>query len=235
MKMFIEPPNITSSDIKALFTTKVPGSSHIGEIIAKELNISKGNIFFPVQQHTDRVFVLESDLEPKIADAVITDRKNILIGVLVADCVPILLCDREKRVIGAVHAGWRGTSTQILKNTIKTMQERFHCSTGDILIAIGPSIRQCCYNVGDDVKTAIQKATGVGTTRFREGVYYHEQDDKCFLDLSSANKIQALDLGIPQQNIWQSEECTFCNPDRFYSYRYSKDSAGRQGGVIGMW
>ncbi len=108
------------------------------------------------------------------------------------------------------------------------MNERFNCAYEDILVAIGPSIRQCSYEVDEDVKIEVQRATG-------DGNYYCKQSEKYFLDLSSANKIQALSIGVSQENIWQSEECTFCNPDRFYSYRYSKDLAGRQGGFIGMW
>lgn len=222
--MFIEPPNIISSGASALFTTKVSAS----KILSKKFNISKNDIYLPIQKHTGNVHLLESDFKPVTADAVITSRKNVLIGVMVADCVPILLYDRNKKVIGAVHAGWKGTSTQILKKTIKTMHKKFHCSSKDILIAIGPSIRQCCYSVGNEVITAVQKSTG-------EGDYYQKQDGQYFIDLSSANKVQALSLGVPGQNIWQSEECTFCNPDKFHSYRYSRDHAGRQGGFIGMW
>ena len=142
--------------------------------------------------------------------------------------MPILLYDAQKAVIGAVHAGWRGTANQILKNTLKIMQDKFRCSAENILVAVGPSIRQCCYNVGDDVKTAVQKATG-------EGFYHRSQDGKLFVDLSSANVIQAMSSGIPQKNIWQSEECTYCSPLGFYSYRRTKDSIGRQGGFITLW
>jgi hypothetical protein len=225
--MFIKPPNIISSNIKAVFTTKTLANRHMKEVLAKEFNISKRSIYFPIQRHTNKVHVLELNLEPVIADAVLTNKKGILIGVQVADCVPILLYDEQKSIIGVVHAGWRGTAQQILRNTIKTLQEKFHSSTENIFIALGPSIKQCCYNVHSNVKIAVQEATG-------EGAYYYKKDGKWFIDLSLANKIQALSLGIPEQNIWQSKECTFCNPDKFYSYRYSKDSVGKQGGFIGI-
>ena len=146
----------------------------------------------------------------------------------VADSVTLLLYDRLQGIIAAVHAGWRGTAQEILKGTIRAMQERFDSSIDKILIAIGPSIRQCCYEVGDEVETSVRNVTG-------EGDYYINKSNKRFIDLSSANKIQALSVGIPEENIWQSEECTFCNPDKFHSYRYTKKSAGRQGGFIGMW
>lgn len=221
--MVIEPPNIVSSNTMAFFTTKI---FNINEL-SRRFNISGESLYLPIQKHTDRVYVLESDLKPIIADAVLTAKKAVLIGVRVADCVPMLLYDKENSVIGAVHGGWRGTAKEILKNTIKAMKERFNSSANDILIAIGPSIRGCCYMVGDEVKDAVYKATG-------EGDYYHMQDGKYVIDLASANKIQALSMGIPKRNIWQSQECTFCNPDKFHSYRYTGGSTGRQAGFIGM-
>jgi hypothetical protein len=224
--MIIEPPNITSADVRALFTTKASAGDIEG--VLRNLGMSECKIYLPLQRHTNRVHILESDIKPMIADAVVTDRKGLLIGVQVADCVPILLYDRRNKVIGAVHAGWRGTAKQILKTTIRIMKDRFLSNAEDIFIAIGPGIRQCCYDVEDNVKLAIMEATGSGT-------YYRKAGTRYFIDLPSANRIQALSAGIPRQNIWQSEECTSCNPERFYSHRYSGGHPGRQGGFIGMW
>ncbi len=230
MEIYIKPPILALSGIKAVFTTKnlLDNSNRIDEALAADLEIDKGSIYLPVQKHTNIIQILEDNPETVIADAVVTDRKNVYIGVITADCVPVLLYDREREIIGAVHAGWRGTSNQILKHTITKIQEKFGCLLGDVLIAIGPSIRQCSYEVGEEVITEVRKATG-------DGDYYNIKGGRYFIDLSSANKIQALHAGIPAENIWQSQECTFCSPDRFYSYRYSKGVKGRQGGFIGMW
>jgi hypothetical protein len=228
MEFLIEPPNMHLPDIHAFFTTKFPGDRSDKKAIARMLGIENSSIYLSIQEHTDRVHILEGDFAPVIADAVITVRKSLLIGVLVADCVPVLLYDKEKGVIGAVHAGWRGTAKQILKKTIMKMQKTFGSLSKDILIAIGPSIRQCSYEVDRDVMVEIRKATG-------RGDYCISKGGKYFIDLSSANKVQAISVGVPEENIWQSDECTFCNPDRFYSYRYSGNTAGRQGGFIGMW
>jgi YfiH family protein len=232
MKRAIEPPNFISSRIKAFFTKKIfaDGNKHFNEIIAREFDIPIDNIYLPIQKHTNKIHVLKSkaDLEPVVADAVVTAERNMLIGVLVADCVPVLLYDRKKEVAGAVHAGWRGTSANILKNTIEVMKDRFNSSVEDLSIAIGPSIRKCCYEVGKDVHAAIQNSAG-------KGEYSRKLGEKYFVDLSLANKIQALNVGVPQDNIWQSDECTFCNPGKFFSYRFSQDYRGRQGGFIGMW
>lgn len=181
----------------------------------------------PIQQHTDRIVVLEASREPTIADAVVTGEKGVLIGVQVADCIPILIHDRQKGIIGAVHAGWRGTAEGLLKKTLGLLMERFFCRTDDIFLAVGPGIRGCCYAVGPDVADAVIKATG-------EGFYVNQKDGKHFLDLARANRNQAVSLGLPESNLWLAEECTFCNADRFYSYRYAGGSTGRQGGFIGM-
>lgn len=225
MIKFIKPHNLDYSDIKAFFTTKAL-NGNLKDLL-KDINLSESDVFLPIQKHTSKIIIIENDLKPQVADAVLTKRKGVLIGIHVADCVPILLFDKEKSLVGAVHAGWRGTAAQILKNTIDIMRERFYTAASDILIAIGPSIRRCCYEVGDEVADALHRVTG-------DKDYYRRDNGKHFVDLSSANKIQALSSGVPEDNIWQSGECTHCNPDKYYSYRYAKGSAGRQGGFIGM-
>ncbi len=216
-------PDIFESHATAFFTGKSPGAD-VGRI-SETASIDAHKIYFPIQKHTDKIIVLDFDMSPKIADAVITSRKDVLLGVQAADCVPILLYDRAKSVIGTVHAGWRGTSSEILKKTIATMKDRFGSSVSDMLAAIGPSIRGCCYQVGHDVFESVAKATG-------NGEYHVYKGDVLCVDLAAANRYQAMSMGIPSQNIWTSGECTHCRPDRFYSYRYSKGSTGRQGGFI---
>jgi YfiH family protein len=229
MNQFIAPPNFTFPDISAFFTTKTLGDNAKKiEVVSKELNIPADRIYLPTQKHTSDIHVLGPDLRQSVADAVVTDKRGILIGVLVADCVPILLYDPGRKITGAVHAGWRGTAAQILKNALSVMQETYDSVSADVLVAIGPSIRQCSYEVGAEVKIAVESATG-------EGDYYHGHGDKYFIDIAAANKRQALAMGVPEKNIWESEECTFCNPDKYYSYRYSGVHAGRQGGFIVMW
>jgi len=221
----ISPPIFKGRHLRAFFTTKSTGAEikNISRISA----VPVGNIYLPIQKHTDAVQVVEHDLGPKIADAVVTNRKGIMVGVQVADCVPLLLYDRRLHIVGAVHAGWRGTAAGILKNTIKTVMDRFYSSPSDIVIAIGPSIKQCSYAVDHEVVRAVQNATGPGD-------YFIGSADKYYLDLPEANKYQALSIGIPEKNIWLSEDCTFCNPDIYYSYRFARGTTGRQGAFIGL-
>ncbi|HWR59237.1 MAG TPA: peptidoglycan editing factor PgeF [Thermodesulfovibrionales bacterium] len=218
-------PEIFDNKAIAFFTGRTLGADP--ERLADIARFEKQRIYLPIQKHTDKVLVLDSDMGPKIADAVITNRKDVLIGVQTADCVPILLCDTRTHAIGAVHAGWRGTSTQILTKTIRAMEERFSSSAADILVAIGPSIRGCCYNVGYEVIESVTHSTG-------EGDYFEKKGEKYFLDLSSANRYQAISSGILSDNIWLSGDCTFCLPEKYYSYRYTRGPVGRQGGFIGL-
>jgi len=220
----IIPDNIKAV-ASACFTGKNPGADL--QSIAAHYRITRDQIYLPIQKHTDRVVVIETSLEPLIADAVITRQKGILIGVQAADCVPILLCDPKMQVVGAVHAGWRGTAEAILKKTIHIFCERFFCDPTHILIAIGPSIRQCCYEVDGDVVRDVSRATG-------DGAYFRTKGDKFCLDLASANHLQALTMGVPEGNVWISDDCTFCSPEKFFSYRFSRGLAGRQAGFIGL-
>jgi YfiH family protein len=222
----ILPPNISDADVKAFFSTKEISDSDPGKLLTDEFGLNAG-VYIPIQKHTDKVYLLEEDAGPVIADAVITQRKNILIGIKVADCVPILLFDKKRMGIGAVHAGWRGTVSEILKRTIEAMQDRFSSAAEDIMVAIGPSIKGCSYEVNEDVRDAVMKATG-------EGDYFRKAGDRYLLDISEANKLQAISMDVPDGNIWLSDECTFCKDEKYHSFRRSGEKAGRQGGFIVM-
>ncbi len=218
-------PDIFGSDITAFFTQKNPGADI--EKIGRILKINKQDIFLPMQKHTERILVLGSSLKPEVADAVVTERKGILIGVQVADCVPVLLCEKNAGVIAAVHAGWRGTAGAVLGKTIDTMADRLGCRRERILVAVGPSIRGCSYEVDKEVAVRVETATG-------KGDYLSSRGMKYLLDLALANKGQALSKGVLESNIWISPDCTYCNPDKYYSYRYARGPTGRQGGFIGI-
>jgi YfiH family protein len=225
MTTLIEPPNLNHSGIKGFFTNNTVKGDR--DSISRMLDIPEEHIYLPVQKHTSTVHVLLSDMKVVVADAVVTENRGILLGVQVADCVPVLIYDSEKKVAGAVHAGWRGTAHGILKKTLKAMENQFRCMPENIHIAFGPSIQQCCYSVDRDVKDAIPETEDIkDCCRSKNGKY--------FIDLTSINYHHAIVSGVVDKNIWCSGECTCCNPDRYYSYRYSKGSTGRQGGYIMM-
>ncbi len=219
----IKPSLFDRLPINAFFTTKM--SEHLDFLNSQTLD---NKVYLPIQKHTDTVHILNADMTPVIADAVITNRKSVFIGIQTADCAPILIYDEKRHVVGAVHAGWRGTAAAILKNTISMMELHFYSSPGDLKIAIGPAIRWRCYEVGYEVIEAVSRATGVGD-------YYKMEGAKYCIDIPSANRVQALSVGVKEENIWMSDECTFCLPEKYYSYRFAKGGViGRQCGLIGI-
>ncbi len=207
-------PEIFPQDIRAFFTTK---RSH--DVIHNTLNMP---FYRPIQRHTSQVIILDG-MQRKIADGVITDKKGIMIGIETADCVPILLCDPAIPVIGAVHAGWRGTAAGIIRNAIRKFKEVFCSEPSRLLMAIGPSIGACCYEVDESVYRAISLQTGS---------HYIPENNKYYIDLPKENITQALSEGLRKENIWTSGECTKCGHERFHSYRAEGRVAGRQGGFI---
>ncbi len=218
MKGIIYPENLNNQGIISFFTDKNFDIRKFSE---------KYRLYLPIQKHTDRVTILKDDRNPEVADGVITNRRGVFLGVKVADCVPILLFDKVQSVISAVHAGWRGTAKGILKNAIDSMVENFQCNPKSILIAMGPSIRGCCYEVGYEVINALQMQTFS-----EEFIFYH--NGKRHVDLTIANKLQAISKGIMECNIWISSFCTYCNADNYASFRLEGKKAGRQYGIIGM-
>jgi YfiH family protein len=146
-------------------------------------------------------------------DAIISSEPGVAIGIKTADCVPVLLADAENRVVACVHAGWRGTAAHILGATIDAMRSR-GCRPEDIRVAIGPSIGSCCYEVGEEVAQHFAD--------WPEGIV---RDGVPRLSLPAINELQARLAGVRQ--VWMSGECTFCRPERFYSFRREKEQAGR--------
>jgi YfiH family protein len=164
---------------------------------------------------------------PPEGDALVTDRSDVAIGVTVADCAPILVCDPERRAIGAVHAGWRGTVAGVLEAALETIRRRYGSAPSDLRLAIGPAIGPCCFEVGDDVIDALL-ARDPGNSEC-----IATRDRRRFVDLVAANRRQALAAGIPPGRIGSVGLCTACHPGLFCSYRRDRAAAGRMLAVIG--
>jgi polyphenol oxidase len=154
-------------------------------------------------------------------DALITDEIGKSIGVRTADCVPILLLDSKTHAVGVVHAGWRGTAAQIVMRAIEGMQSGFATNPGDVYAAIGPSIRACCYEVGEEVAGQFDAA-------FRSG----GGAGKAKVNLALANRAQLQGAGLWPGNIFDSELCTACLKAKFFSYRCDPLDSGRMTAAI---
>ncbi|NLI29646.1 MAG: peptidoglycan editing factor PgeF [Nitrospiraceae bacterium] len=225
LNYLVVPESFQHFPVAGFFTTKQ--ADHDLAVLARHAGVAEHSVYLPIQKHTDTVQIVETVLPPVVADAVLTHRTGLMIGVQTADCVPILVCDPLRRVAGAIHAGWRGTAAGILLKTIGHCSDHYSCNPSDLYLAIGPSICGDCYEVGSEVAEGVQQMTG-------RGDYLFERQGKPHVDLRRANRQQALAAGIPADNIWISPECTFCLPDKYHSYRYAKGFAGRQYSFIAL-
>jgi YfiH family protein len=161
-------------------------------------------------------------------DAMVTNAENACLMILLADCVPILFCDPSKRVIGAAHAGWRGTLRFVAHNTVKVFREDFGCSPEDIVVGIGPSIGPCCYEVGQDVASQVRNVFGTG----QDGIHCKFAKGRAHFDLWTANLEQLIQAGIRKKNIEVAKTCTRHHPELFFSHRHEKGKTGRFGAGI---
>jgi hypothetical protein len=154
-------------------------------------------------------------------DALISNRAGLLVGIRTADCVPILLADPATHAVAAIHAGWRGSAQMIVAEAVRELVTRYGVRAQDLHAAIGPAIGVCCYEVAPDVaqhfSAWMPEYTGAtGPTR---------------IDLAAVNATQLACAGV--RDVWTAHECTFCNPQHYFSYRREKEQAGRMTSFIG--
>ncbi len=194
-----------------------------------ELGIDFGNLICAQQVHSNNVTYVQEKESGRGAltyasalegtDALITDKKNIPLAIFTADCLSIFVYDPLTPAIGLLHAGWRGTRGEILKNTIAAMQKKFDSKVEQLYVMFGPAIRSCCYEVGKEFNDFFK----FGLER-RNGRFY--------LDLVSLNHKQACESGVLEQNIFDCAMCTSCRNDEFFSYRKETKDCGRMMSVM---
>lgn len=139
-------------------------------------------------------------------DALITAAEQVWLEIRTADCVPILLADPVRRVVAAIHAGWRGTAVGIAGLTVAKMTQEYGCRAEDVIGAIGPSIGGCCFAVGEDV-----------AAHFRGHIV--RLLPQPYVDLVSANRQQLVLSGMAPGQIETTGLCTACKPEQFHSFR----------------
>ncbi|MGC4096766.1 MAG: peptidoglycan editing factor PgeF [Nitrospira sp.] len=162
-------------------------------------------------------------------DALVTDQPGIMVAVRTADCVPVLLHDPKRRVVAAVHAGWRGAVAGIVPKTLALLKSRFGSRPEQIRISIGPSAGVCCYEVDKPVLDRL----GQGFPDW-EKVVRTSKDGKAHLDLKALLKEQALAIGTIPTSITTVNLCTMCHADLFFSYRREGKVNGTMISAIGL-
>jgi hypothetical protein len=206
------------------------------------------------QVHSAHVHIVNDVPDQHLSgDGLITRVPGLLLGISVADCVPVLVVDPVNRVVGAFHAGWRGTVSRIVEKGIGMMRMAYGSDPAEMHAAIGPCVGQCCYAVGDEVIDAFKSQFAYGAELFRE-VYDDDPVKKKYpllfltarapghsnigpqthLDLVAANRRQLLDGGVKAENIWSADLCTSCHPEKLFSHRAEHGFTGRMMGVVGV-
>ncbi|HLW54279.1 MAG TPA: peptidoglycan editing factor PgeF [Candidatus Angelobacter sp.] len=206
------------------------------------------------QIHSDVVHVVRSvPSEPLAGDGLITDLAGVALAILTADCLPVLLADRKKKVIGAFHAGWRGTVQRIVEKGLGIMRRDFGSRPEDVFAAVGPGIQNCCYEVGEELKERFESQFPYARDLFHEVqdsdpvrekyplLFMNQRapghGDLCIkihLNLREANRRQLVEAGVPAKQISTASECTACDTGKFFSHRAEKGHTGRMMAVMGI-
>jgi YfiH family protein len=233
------------------------------ELFLKELDVANGRKSWPLvslrQIHSDLIHCVDRmrvdrlPEQPLAGDGVVTDSPGLLVAVQTADCLPIILVDPKRRAVGVFHAGWRGTVKRIVEKGVGEMRKHFKSDPRDLVAAIGPGVRGCCYEVGEEVRTKFETQFAYASSLFREvkesdpvrekypllfltarAPGHGELPVKLFLDLVEANRRQLLDAGVKAKNIDAAAPCTACHTDLLFSFRAEKGITGRMMGVAGI-
>ena len=161
-----------------------------------------------------------------LSDGVVSDVPGLRFLLTFADCVPLLFVDRRRGVVGAAHAGWRGTALGVGPAVIRAMQSAFGSQARDLEVAIGPSIGPCCYAVGPEVAIAFQAAGNSAVLA--------EDGGRRTLDLWTSNERQLIGAGVRPESISNHRICTACTTDHFFSHRAEGGITGRFALCIGL-
>jgi polyphenol oxidase len=196
-------------------------------LLSDALNLDSKKFVIPIQTHGDQIGIVDqlnclSVFEN--TDALITNVPSIVLAIKTADCVPILLFDHVKKVIGAVHSGWKGTAQNIIGKTIEKMTSIFDSQPSDIIAAIGPCIGQRNYEVGIDVVQKIESIMSV-----QKPVFYYKNHEtrKAFIDLALTNSQLLKQAGVLENKIETSGFCSFTMKNDFFSARRDGSITGR--------
>ncbi|NIR56403.1 MAG: peptidoglycan editing factor PgeF [Nitrospinaceae bacterium] len=186
----------------------------------QSLGIASEAVALVEQVHGDRVHVLKTSGEPPArtaqiqADAILTHLPERPIGVLTADCVPIVLYDPRNHVAGVIHAGRKGTARRIFSKTVNALKTVYGSRPETILAGLGPGIGGCCYEVAEECLPSFREEYPEWS-----GFVQPSRPGHCRLDLFQANVEDGLSAGISRDHLVQAGECTACRPHRWFSYR----------------
>jgi YfiH family protein len=224
-----------------LFTTRQLSLASPGDVDRLAAAVGARRVAMARQVHGRTVVVMREgeampDTAPE-ADAFVSRSHDVAVAIRGADCVPLLMADGTRNVVAAVHAGWRGTAARAAVAALETMEREFGTKPTDVIVAIGPSIGPCCYEVGSELVDAFAAA---GHERYLIDRWFvapapprgSRERPTLRLDVAGSNRDQLLLAGVPEDRIHASGLCTAMHLDVLTSYRAEKDTATRLAGVI---
>ncbi len=210
------------------FTTRSHGDMRdpvrLGALIER-VNSTHAGLVVAQQVHGAHVVLVDQNDRDTIipaADGLVTASSGVTLAVKGADCVPVLFYDRERTVVGVLHAGWRGIVAGVVAEGVALIGS-MGISPEDLRVGLGPAIGPCCYQVVADVSDQL---AGIAP-----GCIIH-RDEGTFADLLCLVRHQFIDLGVPERSICQADSCTSCSPDLWHSYRRDKPNFGLHAGFI---
>ena len=180
------------------------------ENLIKDLNID--NYYILKQIHSNKVFDITNLPKNYEGDGLITNKSNIALVTKSKDCNSIFIIDTKNKILGNIHSGWKGTLHSIITIAINQMKEKYNSVSKDIKIVFNPSIRECCFEVDNDVYDLFIK-------KYKDKSYYKKISNKYHINLVKIIKDDAKKLGIKEENIIDNNICTLCNRKLFNSHR----------------
>lgn len=196
-------------------------------LIGEAFAIPRGGLVLMGQVHGHRISVIDGNGSPPESipecDGLITAQPGVALGIRTADCVPLLFADPFRRVIGVAHAGWRGTASRIASRMVDLFEERFSSRREDLLVAVGPAIGGCCYQVDAPVVDAFSRLPGAESF-----LRPCQEPGRWMLDLASANRRELSERGVPAKHVHSVGCCTACRSELFFSHRAHQGRTGRQ-------
>lgn len=204
--------------------TESPATAPPEHAFGRRGEVPPADTFTAAQVHGTAVVAVAGDPPERSGtegDAVVTDLSGVAVGVVTADCLPVLLAGPGGRVVAAVHAGWRGSVAGVAAAALSALKARYGVEAGDLVALLGPCIRPCCYEVGPEVSAAVKETF----PRWADRVLVPGPGGRDRLDLVSLNALQLATAGV--RDVRDLGGCTRCDAARFHSYRRDGADAGR--------
>ncbi len=206
-------------------------------ILREAMGIEGKPLCFTKQVHKTDVRVVTSEdarepFDPFLyeADGIVSNEAGLSLICFSADCVPVLLCDPDAHVAGAIHCGWRSTVADILGAAVGKMEE-LGAKRENICAAIGPGIELCCFETGPEVAEGVKQL--LGAPEIYEGTFFEVPGTgKYMVDLKETDRRHLMQLGLQPDNISVSDECTCCSGDKYWSHRRTGNERGAQAALI---